>query len=141
METRYINAFVNNLVTTVNELTIAKIQALSEASFLKELVAEKDGMITHLQEQLNTRTSPEEVTSLKQRNDELSLKASHIDTFTEQIKRMKEEIRGLQEENTRLQEELKNKVVAVPSVKKRKKLLVENVPSEKELYTDLENEF
>ena len=103
---KYINAYIDTCVATINELNIKYIQSQAQAKVASDLVKEREETITKLISELESinQMNNEKQTLLEQAKTQedsvrsLQNKLSHMDTLMQQMGQMKLEMKSKNEE-------------------------------------------
>ena len=125
---KYINAYIDTCVATINELNIKYIQSQAQAKVASDLVKEREETITKLISELESinQMNNEKQTLLEQAKTQedsvrsLQNKLSHMDTLMQQMGQMKLEMKSKNEEI----DSLKNKIIELtskPVINRKKK--------------------
>ena len=146
---KYINAYIDTCVNTINDLNIKYIQTQAQAKVASDLVKERDDTIASLMAELeNSRNSNTEkqkqVENAKVWEDSYNAmknKLSHMDTLMSQMGQMKIEIQSKNEEIQRLQTQIIELTTSKPSKRKKEIRVEELEPILEQAITETTNDF
>jgi len=135
---RYVNAYIDTCVATINELNIKYIQSQAQLKVASDLVADREKIISELQSELenqksineNSKKSLDDAKIMEDSYNAMKNKLSHMDTLMNQMGQMKLKISSKDEEIQKLQNQIIEITTGKPKKKKEIKEEVPETPSE-----------
>lgn len=122
---RYVNAYIDTCVATINDLNIKYIQSQAQLKVASDLVADRERRILELQAELenqkgineNSKKSLDDAKIMEDSYNAMKNKLSHMDTLMNQMGQMKLKISAKDEEIQKLQ----NQIIEITTGKPKKK--------------------
>lgn len=141
---RYVNAYIDTCVSTINELNIKYIQSQAQLKVASDLVSDREQKIIELQAELanqknineNSKKSLDDAKIMEDSYNAMKNKLSHMDTLMNQMGQMKLKIASKDEEIQKLQ----NQIIEITTGKPKKKKDVK-VEDAQEPSTETVNDF
>lgn len=126
---KYVNAYIDTSVGMINEYITKYIQVQAQLKVANDIVAEREGIITQLTDEIN-RMREESAKVNETEFNGMKNKLSHMDTLMQQMGQMKLTIKEKDEEINKL----KNQVIEISTkpvinIKRRKEKQAEEVPN------------
>lgn len=123
--TKYINTYIDVAMATINENTAQLLQLKTQSRIANELIAERDGQIELLKQQIESLSSSViDFDGIKKQNEELQQqhtgflnKLSHMDGLLKQVTDMKQEIIVRNTEIDNLMSIIKNKDASIEDLR------------------------
>lgn len=126
---KYVNAYIDTSVGMINEYITKYIQVQAQLKVANDIVAEREGIITQLTDEIN-RMREESAKVNETEFNGMKNKLSHMDTLMQQMGQMKLTIKEKDEEINKL----KNQVIEISTkpvinIKRRKEKQAEEEPN------------